>query len=101
MKIDLQGGKSISQLPLERFEKALYGVIASLAVIMFATLSVATYAPNIEAYFFFLGSVVALVVMALTLVASKIVKALIISRSVAEWEAEKAEEEGADDDFSV
>lgn len=81
------------ELAIGRYERAFYGIIAILAVTTFAILSIATYTTNVEAYTFFLFSLVALVVMGLCLVGFKIVKAVLLRNETPEME-ETTEDEG-------
>lgn len=83
-------------LPIGHYERALYGVILILAVIMFATFSIVIYAANVEAYTFFLSSLVVLLAMGLFLVAFKVVKAL-----VSRGELEETSEEDTGDEALI
>lgn len=70
------------KLATGRYEKAMYGIIAILATLLFAILSIATYTTSVEAYTLFLVSLVALVVMGLCLLGFKIAKAIIFRDQV-------------------
>jgi uncharacterized membrane protein len=79
-------------MPVGHYERVLYGIIAILAVIMFATLSIVTYAVNAEAYAFFLTSLVLLLAMGIFVLAFNVVKT-IVSRGEPEETAEQTDDE--------